>query len=183
MVSVYSVPNAFSALECAEISRKVNAEPESEARLVGQTRDHNLRRADVVWLDDVPGTGWVMDRLISLVRRANRELFNFDLREFAESPQAAGYKAKDGGHFAWHSDIGDGPVAGKRKLTLMVQLSKPGAYDGGDLEVMPGAHVVAASRAQGSVTVFPSFLLHQVTPVTRGARQSLTVWAHGPAFR
>ncbi|WP_323778215.1 2OG-Fe(II) oxygenase [Leisingera sp.] len=183
MVSVYSVPSGFSALECAEISRKVKAEPDSEARLVGQTRDHNLRRASVVWLDDVPGTGWVMERLISLVRRANRELFNFDLREFAESPQAAGYKAEDGGHFAWHSDIGDGPVAGKRKLTLMVQLSKPGAYDGGDLEVMPGAHVVAASRAQGSVTVFPSFLLHQVTPVTRGTRQSLTVWAHGPAFR
>jgi len=183
MVSVFSVPNAFSTQECAEILRKVETEPDSEARLVGQTRDHNLRRSSVVWLDDVPGTGWVMERLISLVRRANREQFGFDLREFGESPQTASYKAEDGGHFAWHSDIGDGPVAGKRKLTLTVQLSKPGSYDGGDLEIMPGAHVVAASRVQGSAAVFPSFLLHQVTPVTRGARQSLTVWAHGPAFR
>lgn len=183
MVAVYSVPNAFSTQECAEILRKVEAEPDSEARLVGQARDHNLRRASVVWLDDVPGTGWVMDRLISVVRRANREQFNFDLREFAESPQVASYAGEENGHFTWHSDIGDGPVAGKRKLTLVVQLSKPGSYDGGELEIMPGAHVVAASRVQGSCTVFPSFLLHQVTPVTRGTRRSLTVWAHGPAFR
>ena len=183
MVAVYSVPNAFSTQECAEILRKVEAEPDSEARLVGQARDHNLRRASVVWLDDVPGTGWVMDRLISVVRRANREQFNFDLREFAESPQVASYAGEENGHFTWHSDIGDGPVAGKRKLTLVVQLSKPGSYDGGELEIMPGAHVVAASRVQGSCTVFPSFLLHQVTPVIRGTRRSLTVWAHGPAFR
>lgn len=183
MVSVYTVPGAFSTQECAEIIRKSEEAPDNEALLVGQTRDHNLRRASVVWLDEVPGTGWVMDRLISLVRRANKERFGYDLREFAESPQAASYKAKDGGHFAWHSDIGDGPVAGKRKLSLVVQLSKPGSYDGGDLEIMPGAHVVAASRMQGSATVFPSFLLHQVTPVTRGERKSLTVWAHGPAFR
>ncbi|OBY24326.1 2OG-Fe(II) oxygenase [Leisingera sp. JC1] len=183
MVSVYTVPGAFSAQECAEIIRKSEEAPDSEALLVGQTRDHNLRRGSVVWLDDVPGTGWVMDRLISVVRRANKERFGFDLREFAESPQAASYKARDGGYFAWHSDIGDGPVAGKRKLSLVVQLSKPGSYDGGDLEIMPGAHVVAASRVQGSATVFPSFLLHQVTPVSRGERKSLTVWAHGPAFR
>ncbi|UWQ59477.1 2OG-Fe(II) oxygenase [Leisingera caerulea] len=183
MVAVYSVPNAFSTQECAEIIRKTEEAPDSEARLVGQTRDHNLRRASVVWLDDVPGTTWVMDRLISLVRRANRERFGFDLREFAESPQTASYGAEEGGHFAWHSDIGDGPLAGKRKLTLVVQLSKPGSYDGGALEIMPGAHVITASRGQGSCTVFPSFLLHQVTPVTRGTRKSLTVWAHGPAFR
>ncbi|MFW8635228.1 2OG-Fe(II) oxygenase [Cribrihabitans pelagius] len=183
MVAVFSVPNAFTMRECAEIITLAKAAPASEALLVGRNRDHNLRRGGLVWLDDVAGTGWVMQRLISLVRRANREAFDFDLREFAESPQVASYRASDGGLFAWHSDIGDGPVAGKRKLTLVVQLSKPGAYDGGDLEVMPGAQVVPASRSQGSATVFPSFLLHQVTPVTRGERKSLTVWAHGPAFR
>lgn len=183
MVAVHSIPGAFSVPECEQIIAVSKAAPSNDALLVGHNRDHNLRRADVVWLDDVNGMGWVMERLIDLVRRSNNERFDYDLREFAESPQVARYKASDGGHFAWHSDIGDGPTAGKRKLTLVVQLSRPGAYEGGDLEVMPGAHVVSASRRQGSASIFPSFLLHQVTPVKRGARHSLTVWAHGPAFR
>ncbi|NOD62436.1 MULTISPECIES: 2OG-Fe(II) oxygenase [unclassified Ruegeria] len=183
MLEVHSIPGAFSARECEQIVAESKTAPTNEALLVGQNKDHNLRRADVTWLDDVQGTGWVMARLIEVVRRSNADKFGFDLNEFAESPQIACYKASVGGHFAWHSDIGDGPTARKRKLTLVVQLSKPGMYDGGDLEIMPGAYPVTASRYQGCATIFPSFLLHQVTPVEHGHRRSLTVWAHGPAFR
>ncbi|MGC1497955.1 MAG: 2OG-Fe(II) oxygenase [Sulfitobacter sp.] len=183
MIAVHSMPDAFTSGECDRIIAAVAKEPADVALLVGQQRDHNLRQAELVWLDDVDGMGWVMDRLIEVVRRSNRDLFDFDLREFAESPQVASYQASNRGHFAWHSDIGDGVVAAKRKLTLVLQLSRPSTYEGGDLEVMPSAHVVAANRAQGCVSVFPSFSLHHVTPVTRGVRHSLTVWAHGPAFR
>lgn len=183
MVGVHSIDDGFSTEECDEIIAATSSASAVEALLTGQNRDHNLRRAEVVWLDEVDGMSWVMDRLIDLVRQSNRDQFDFDLREFAESPQVACYEASDGGHFTWHSDIGDGPMARKRKLTLVAQLSRPDTYDGGDLQVMPGAHVVAASREQGCVTIFPSFQLHQVTPVTRGTRRSLTVWAHGPAFR
>ncbi len=48
---------------------------------------------------------------------------------------------------------------------------------------MRGADVVVASRDRGAALVLPGFVLHRVTPVTGGARHSLTVWAHGPAFR
>ncbi|SEO19490.1 PKHD-type hydroxylase [Salinihabitans flavidus] len=183
MTGVHGVAGAFSAAECDRLVELVAAVPCADARLVGQTRNHNLRRADLVWVDDLPGAGWVMDRLIDIARTANRARFDFDVREFAESPQVARYGAEREGHFDWHSDIGDGPLAARRKLTLVVQLARAGSYDGGDLEVMPGAHVVVANREVGAATVFPSFVLHRVTPVTRGARQSLTVWAHGPAFR
>ena len=43
----------------------------------------------------------------------------------------ARYGAERAGHFDWHSDIGDGPLARQRKLTMVVQLSEPGAYRGG----------------------------------------------------
>jgi len=183
MIAVHSMPDAFTEKECDRIVATTAVAPADEALLVGRQRDHNLRQAELVWLDDVEGMEWVMERLIKLVRRSNIDKFDFDLREFGESPQVASYKASHGGHFAWHSDIGDGPVARKRKLTLVLQLSKPGTYEGGDLEVMPSARVVAASRAQGCVSVFPSFSLHHVTPVTSGVRHSLTIWAHGPNFR
>ncbi len=183
MIAVHSREAAFSDAECARIVTLARGAATSDARLVGQQRDHNLRRADVVWVDDLPGTGWIMERIIEVVRGANRDLFGFDLSEFAESPQIARYGAEREGHFDWHADIGDGVVAARRKLTLVVQLSAPEGYEGGLLEVMPSANVVQARRERGTGTVFPAFHLHRVTPVTRGERHSLTVWAHGPAFR
>lgn len=182
-VSIYAIPQAFSVEECELIIARISAAPTNDAVLIGNKRNHNLRRADLVWMDEVDGMGWVMDRLIDLVRNSNRDQFGFDLNDFAESPQVATYKAASGDHFAWHCDIGDAPLARQRKLTLVLQLSKPDTYDGGDLQVMPSAQVLSAGRDQGCVSVFPSFSLHQVTPVTRGIRHSLTVWAHGPSFR
>lgn len=183
MIAVHSVSDAFSDAECARILDCVAAAPSRDAGLVRQARDHNLRRADLVWLDDVEGSGWVMDRVIDLVRVANRDIFDFDITDFAESPQVARYGAEREGHFGWHSDVGEGRLALRRKLTIVVQLSEPDAYTGGDLEVMPGSHAIAADRARGTATLFPSFVLHRVTPVTLGERHSLTVWCHGAPFR
>lgn len=183
MIAIHSQSGAFTSQDCAAILSGIGEAPARDAGLVGRQRDHNLRRADITWLDEVPGTGWIMDRIIDVVRAANAQVFGFDLTEFAESPQVARYDAAREGHFDWHTDIGDGPVAGRRKLTIVVQLSEPGAYEGGALEIMRGSAVIEAPRDQGAATLFPGFLLHRVTPVTGGTRHSLTVWAHGPAFR
>jgi len=142
-----------------------------------------LASADLVWVDDLSDSGWVMERLTGAVAAANRALFGFDIEDSAESAQIACYGAERQGHFGWHSDIGDGRLAARRKLTIVAQLSPAGAYDGGALEIRPSAQTVTADRAQGSVTLFPSYLLHRVTPVTAGARFSLTLWSHGPGFR
>ena len=174
---------AFEPAECAAIVALADTAPEREARLLGAARDHNIRRARLAWLDEAAGGGWVMERLIALVREANREVFGFDLTEFAESPQVATYAAREGGHFDWHADLGDGPLARRRKLTVVVQLSDPADYDGGALQVMHGPTPESAACRQGVAAVFPAFTLHRVAPVTRGVRRSLTVWAHGPAFR
>lgn len=176
-------PDCFSPAETEAIILHARDGAMGDAGLVGGATDHNLRRADIGWLDERDGTGWIMDRIIDVVREVNRAAFDFDLREFAESPQVARYGAEREGHFTWHSDIGDGPAARRRKLTIVVQLSAPETYEGGLLELMPDANAVVAEKAQGAATLFPSFVLHRVTPVTRGARHSLTVWAHGPAFR
>ncbi|MGP1356275.1 2OG-Fe(II) oxygenase [Roseicyclus sp.] len=183
MIAVHSVPGALSGADCARLLEALAEAPARDAGLVRQARDHNLRRADLHWLDEVPGTEWVIERMIDLVRAANREVFDFDITEFAESPQVARYGAEREGHFGWHSDIGEGRLAERRKLTIVVQLSEPEAYVGGDLEVMPGANTIAADRARGAATLFPSFVLHRVTPVTKGERHSLTVWCHGTPFR
>jgi PKHD-type hydroxylase len=177
-----TIADAFSAEECAAIAALAAAAPSREAGLVGGAARPEIRRARLVWLDDVAGADWVMARLVELFRSANRG-FGFDLTDFAESAQVARYDAAVQGHFGWHTDCGDGPLARRRKLTLVVQLSDPGAYAGGMLETLPDATPRPADQALGAATVFPSFVLHRVTPVTAGSRLSLTLWAHGNPFR
>ena len=183
MTAFLTLPGALSPEDCDRIIALAAGAPMADAGLVRQTRAHGIRRADLAWLDDIPQAGWVLDRLIRVVAEANREGFGFDLTEFAESPQVARYGAERQGHFDWHTDIGAGVLAAKRKLTIVVQLSDPAGYVGGGLELRPDSNVAEAARSRGSATVFPSFVLHRVTPVTSGTRWSLTLWAHGPGFR
>ena len=177
-----AIPAAFTQAETQRIVIAARAAQASDARLVRGDKAHNIRRAELVWTDDLPDLAWVMDRLIDLVREANRS-FGFALDAMSESPQVARYGAEREGHFDWHADIGEGLVAARRKLTLVVQLSDSEAYEGGALELNPNAQVTQASRALGAAVAFPSFVLHRVTPVTAGERFSLSIWAHGPAFR
>jgi PKHD-type hydroxylase len=183
VIPILSLPDALSADDCSRVVALAQEGALRDAGLVGGRRQHDLRRADLVWLDDIPGAAWVMEAMVGLVARANREAFGFDLTDFAESAQVARYDAARAGHFGWHSDIGAGALAAKRKLTVVVQLSDPADYAGGALELWPDSATHTAPALRGTATIFPSFMLHRVTPVTEGTRWSLTLWAHGPSFR
>jgi PKHD-type hydroxylase len=187
MLRPLTLPGVLSPDECAQVIALAAECAMSDAGLV-RTKSHDIRRADLAWLEDIPAADWVMDRMVRIVTDvnrggANRDGFGFALDDFAESAQVARYGADRQGHFDWHTDIGAGPLAARRKLTVVVQLSDPAVYQGGALEVRPDNNVAQADAAQGTATVFPSFVLHRVTPVTIGTRWSLTLWAHGPAFR
>jgi len=76
-----------------------------------------------------------------------------------------------------------------RKISATINLNLPGEYEGGNLKFDFGDHTtdryheVTEIRPQGSIIVFPSFLKHQVTPVTKGTRYSLVAWTVGRPFR
>ena len=42
---------------------------------------------------------------------------------------------------------------------------------------------VKAPREKGTIVVFPSFVQHRVTPITKGVRQSIVGWVSGPPYR
>jgi PKHD-type hydroxylase len=86
----------------------------------------------------------------------------------------------------------DDHMVGKiRKLSMTINLCEPEEYDGGELLFDMGVHRDKNDRfhncqeikSQGSVIVFPSFVHHCVTPVTRGTRYSLVVWAIGDPWK
>ena len=183
MTQIHRQPAALSATDCDRLITLVQAQQMKDAGLVGGTSAPQIRRAKLAWLEDIPAAAWVLDAMIARVAAANRDTFNFDLTDFGESPQVARYTAAGADHFDWHTDIGAGVWAAKRKLTIVVQMSDPADYQGGTLQLRPDSHITDAPTTRGTATIFPSFVLHRVTPVTEGTRWSLTLWAHGPAFR
>ncbi len=178
-----TVPAVFTVAECDRVLTVAAQRGHADAGLVGGAVQHAIRRADIFWLDDDGETAWVMERIVGTVADINRRHFHFELTDFGERLQIARYSATRGGHYDWHSDMGNGPLARRRKLTIVVQLSAADSYEGGALELNPAGRPVAASRERGDATVFASFLLHRVQPVSAGIRASLTLWVHGPAFR
>ncbi|MBU2580202.1 MAG: 2OG-Fe(II) oxygenase [Alphaproteobacteria bacterium] len=175
--------HVFTPGECLGIIQSVVSRPSAEAGLVGGLRSANTRRSEICWLDEDGESAWVFKRLLDTFAEANRRHFAFALEEFGERMQVALYRADTGGFFDWHVDFGDGPVAQRRKLTMVVQLSEADSYAGGELETNCDGVVRQASRIIGSALFIPSFVLHRVAPVREGERYSLTLWSHGPAFR
>lgn len=173
----------FSKRDCDEIIRLSHSQDRDSGGLVGGTRQREIRRAKVSWLDDGGPASWVMDRVMGAVAKANREAFDFDITDFREKLQVAIYDESEEGHYDWHSDVGEGHIAQCRKATIVTQLSAAEDYEGGALEISLGHTVMTASRDQGSATLFASFMLHRVVPVSKGTRFSLTCWSHGPRFR
>ena len=55
-------------------------------------------------------------------------------------------------------------------LSATVWLNPPASYDGGELIVHLGTRAVVIKGEPGSVVVYPSTQLHEVTPVRRGQR-------------
>ena len=179
----HSLPKLFSKPETQEIIRLSEEGRQKRGGLVGGIRHDNIRRAEISWLDDQGSAAWVMDRIVDAVVRANRDSFQFDITDFKERLQVAAYDETDEGHYDWHSDIGDGPIARHRKLTIVTQLSDTDSYEGGELEINLGSASFSAPRDLGTATLFASFMLHRVVPVQKGQRYSLTCWCHGPQFR
>lgn len=140
----------------------------------------DIRRTRLNWVSNTEKTSWVFEKLGSLVSRVNAEFFRFDLTGFAEPIQLTNYMGTEEGTYDWHMDSSP---AINRKLSLVVQLTNPEDYEGGDLQILNGGHPVTVKKKRGFIAFFPSFFLHKVTPVTRGERQSLVLWITGPDFR
>ena len=126
----------------------------------------------------------VSNKLWNVVNDANRTNFGFDIG-YLDSVQYTVYH--DGGdHYDWHIDTFlDTPNAFHRKLSVTVQLSDGDEYEGGEFHLRDGSGQDLPNNIydRGSVLVFPSFLLHRVTPVTSGARKTLVAWFEGKRFR
>jgi PKHD-type hydroxylase len=121
----------------------------------------------------------VIDRLWDVAVKAN-EIYRYKIDRFQGPVQLAIYDEKNQGFYRWHMDIA--PRSTTRKISITMPLNEPSEYEGGNLELNGAGVPNKVPQQQGTVITFPSFILHRVTPVTKGTRYSLVAWITGPAW-
>jgi len=181
----------FSKQTCERIVSLAKLLPEAEAK-IGSGEDsgkvnNEIRRSKLRWINGVmPDFKELYLDIIDMFRESNRIAFGVDLWHLHEI-QFTEYKAEDQGFYNWHIDtMFQDPKPSQRKLSMVVQLSDPADYEGGQLELQPWFMEPPPAdklKNQGSVVVFPSLLHHRVTQVTKGTRYSLVAWMEGPTWR
>ena len=148
----------------------------------GSTKNDNYRTSEVRW---VGSDSFISNMIWDYAKEANRNAFGFDI-DYLKDVQFTTYNASENGKYDWHHDTFWGNSSSyDRKLSIVVQLTDPEEYDGGLFEMdnqyeQPNAESLSA---KGTVLVFPSFIPHRVTELTRGTRKSLVAWVEGPKFK
>jgi|TARA_Y100000114_G_scaffold149968_1_gene164848 PKHD-type hydroxylase len=130
------------------------------------------------------------------IQTANKNAeWNFQW-DSTEPVQYTEYNKKQ--HYRWHQDAWDQPYVnpeeplsyGKiRKISVSCSLNDSKKYKGGKLQFdsstpLKKEDIITCEEIlpKGSIVVFPSFIWHRVTPVTRGTRQSLVLWNLGKPY-
>jgi PKHD-type hydroxylase len=182
-VSPYYIPNAFTAQELEWMGNLQGLYPYQDAIINANEAfelDESIRKSKIKWIHYDNRSWWVYDKLVKHIEEANKT-WGFAINSIIDSIQYTEYY-EGGGHYDWHMDVGNYPM-NNRKISVTIQLSSPDEYEGGDLEFWFGREPEKAPREHSLAILFPSYLMHRVTPITKGIRKSLVVWVGGDTFR
>jgi len=177
----YYFQHGFSKPELNQIYKDVEALPFEEATTFGGN-NKDIRSSSIKWVPQNDDWLWLYRKMGELATTANNALWRFNLISMPEAIQYTEYYASEGGHYDWHQDLGPG-LASLRKISITVQLSDSDEYEGGELEINNGSQPIQGPRGAGVTIIFPSYLNHRVTRVTKGTRRSFVLWVGGEHFK
>ena len=153
----------------------------------------HIRKSKVAWINDK----WIYNIINPFIHTANKKAgWNFQW-DWNESSQFTIYEK--GHYYGWHTDQFAAPLKSKsknfegkiRKLSLTLQLTDKTKYEGGDFQFQwidngkkDSLDIATIDDAKdiGTIIIFPSFVWHQVLPITKGKRESLVNWSVGKFF-
>ena len=141
--------------------------------------DPSYRKTDVVWQPPMQPLGCVARMYIESANQQAEWGFNLTGQQ---DTQIGRYKSSDEGHYDWHVDAFPPKEGIQRKLSCVILLNDASEFEGGQLQ-LKGMEDKVLLEKRGSIIVFPSFIEHKLTPVTKGVRYSAVVWSTGPSFR
>jgi len=184
---------AVSPEICDSIIKQFDKEPFSSGKVGTENQgriDSKIRNTEIQWASKNSLVECIISRFII---QANQEaMWNFDITE-PELVQIGKYEENQ--FYEQHIDCyikggdviatGNGggiivPMLLQRKISASLLLNDESEYEGGDLLML---NETITTKKQGTIIVFPSFMAHQVTPVTRGVRYSAVCWMAGPKWK
>ena len=167
----------FSKEECEQVMANCIDELWLPSTVVGDTEFHRSRRQKL--RGEVDGFPFLNIR--DVTKLANSEIYDFSLMGIIDQdyPQVFKYSEKD--FYKMHMDLN--PMAPSRKLTFIINLSDPAAYEGGTIEFLNIKVDSKLTVEQGSCLVFPSYIPYEITPVTSGVKNVIIGHVHGAVFK
>ena len=177
-INYYRFTRVIPELEIDILIKRFEHEKLEDARLGNGDINLEKRKTKIFWIPKNDEFKYLYEKVCRLISQCNSDFYQFKLSELSDNIQYSVYTLENSGFYGWHTDMG---ANCNRKLTCVIQLSDPSEYEGGELQINNGG-IITLEKEKGTVIIFPSYLLHQVTPVTRGTRRSLVCWASGPNF-
>lgn len=173
--------------------------------------DNFIRQSDVRWIEHEIMPAEIQQKITDGINQACIDGNWMHQWDHIENHQYTIYNYRPeaevtGDFYTWHTDSGATAQSegGRiRKISSTIQLSNPDEYEGGHFQwIEPvglfdklkstGVQTVNvdpyiqtapfSAKERGSFIIFPSFVHHQVQPVTRGTRVSLVSWYHGQPY-
>ena len=173
--------DAFTPEEIDKIIEAGDKENIEEAQLSNSVIDKSFRNTDIAWLpSNDKENEWIFRRLTDIVTKINNNYFNYDITTI-QNLQYSIYR--EGGFYKDHVDLLHQSELGIRKLSFSIMLTDPIVYEGGELLLKTSAFPIKTLNKKGTIIFFPSYVLHEVTPVTKGTRKTLVGWVLGPNFK
>lgn len=194
------IPNFLSSEKCDELVQEIKSKEQSTIGCVDDekggsqilkevrttTEYYLLPQVDSEFRPDYPNEDWtwLSKKLENMMNIVNNGVFHFDIKDTDGELKMIEYEK--GGHYTWHADFNPGTCS-LRKLVAIVQLTDPSEYEGGDVQFgiqdKDTKEWYTMNKLKGSLTLFPAFLCHNVTPVTKGKRYVIQELFVGDHFR
>jgi PKHD-type hydroxylase len=177
---IFEYANFFTDTECETIiDIGENLNPEFGSIYNGKpggAKNGDVRRCGVSWIKPSDDTSWIFQKIQHAVNEINQTYYKFSI-QWGEDCQFTKYDSSYQGFFSKHLDIVGFSGEAARKISISIILNED--YDGGELKIYTDETPFIVKKSKGTLALFPSFLLHEVTPVTSGTRYSLVNWING----
>jgi PKHD-type hydroxylase len=166
----------FSVEECDEVVQHCENTSLNEGKTFGA---NDNRRSDIGWLYE-SAKPTLFSRVMDSAFNSN--YWGYDIYGFSDPAQYTTYDSSKYGESFYNSHKDTGPGYYHRKLSMVVLLSDPSEFEGGDFSLEYANHK-QYFKNKGDAILFPSILHHGVSPVYNGIRRSLVFWISGPKLR
>jgi PKHD-type hydroxylase len=180
ILTAVTVPQVLTRSQCEMVIRDAEVIGMKRAPVLskdGTQVASRTRTCSSCWIPKAPHFQWLYNYMAAVVDQVNTEHYRFDIMDMQQL-QVLRYRPFQ--KFKWHFDTYDGS---DRKLTCVVNLSRPEEYVGGGLRVEADWHGVEKSTHQGSANFFPSWIKHKAKAPLLGTRWALVAWITGPQWK